>query len=96
MHYPCKCLEGIFIGDLRISPRERSEALMVPHENFVIVVFVADWHIWLHHVKATAVDSVDELQHFLVNHPPLYPKLRKQTVTPNDQMSVAVVHGSCI
>lgn len=66
MHYPRKCLEGIFVGDLRIRPRKWSEALMVPHENLVIIVLVVDRNIWLHDVKAAAVDSVNELQQFLV------------------------------
>ena len=62
MHDPRKCLEGIFVGELRIRPRKWSEALMVPLENFVIIVLVADGDVWLHDVKAVAVDSVDELQ----------------------------------
>ena len=67
MHYPRKCLEGIFVGDLRIRPRKRSEALMVPHQNLVIIVLVVNRDIWLHDVETVAVDGVDELQQFLVN-----------------------------
>jgi hypothetical protein len=33
--------------------------LVVPHKNFVIVVFVVDGDIWLHDVEAVAVDGVD-------------------------------------
>jgi len=67
VHDPRKCLEGIFVGDLRISPRKWSEALMVPHEDLVVVILVVDGDVWLHDVKAVAVDSVNELQRFLVN-----------------------------
>lgn len=67
MHYPRKCLESIFVGELRICPRKRSEALVVPHENLIIVVLVVNRDIWLHDVKAVAVDSVDELQQLLIN-----------------------------
>ena len=66
MHYPRKCLEGIFVGDLRIRPRKRSEALMVPHQNLVIIVLVVNRDIWLHDVETVAVDGVDELQQFSV------------------------------
>lgn len=67
MHDPRKSLECIFVGDLRIRPRKRSEALVIPHENLVVVVLVADGDIWLHDVKAVAVDGVNKLQQFLVN-----------------------------
>ena len=62
MHDPRKCLEGVFIGKLRICPWEWSEALVIPHENLIIVILVVNGDIWLHDVKAVAVDSVDELQ----------------------------------
>lgn len=67
MHDPRKCLEGIFVGELRICPRKRSEALVVPHENLVIVVLVVNGDIGLHDVEAVTVDSVDELQQLLIN-----------------------------
>ena len=62
MHDPRECLEGIFVGELCIRPWKWSEALMVPHENFVVVVLMISGDVWLHDVKAVAVNSVDELQ----------------------------------
>ena len=67
MHDPRKCLEGIFVGELCIRPWKWSKALMVPHENFVVIVLMVNRDVWLHDVEAVAVDSVDELQYFLVN-----------------------------
>jgi hypothetical protein len=96
VHDPRKCLEGIFVRDLRVRPRKWSEALVVFHEDFVIVVLMVDRHIRLHDVEATAVDSVDELQRISVNRFLSCPQLWERTVTPKDQISVAVVQGSCI
>jgi hypothetical protein len=73
VHGPRKCLESVFVRDLRVRPRKRSEALVVPHENFVIVVLVADGNIWFHDVEAAAIDGIDELisksiENFPIHH----------------------------
>ena len=62
MHDPRERLEGIFVGELCIRPWKWSEALMVPHENFEVVVLMINGDVWLHDVEAVAVNSVDELQ----------------------------------
>jgi hypothetical protein len=51
----------IFVGDLSVRPWKRSEALVVPHKNFEIVVLVAYGNIWFHDVEAAAIDGIDEL-----------------------------------
>ena len=94
-HDPRQSLEGIFVGDFGKGPGEWTKALVVSHDNLVIVIFVAGWYIRFHDVKAFTVDGIDDLRENLSVKVLEVRLLRQRTIMPNDQMSVAVVHGIC-
>jgi len=61
-HDPRQSFEGIFVGDFGKRPGEWAKALMVSHDNLVIVIFMASRNIGFHDVEAFAVDGIDDLR----------------------------------
>jgi hypothetical protein len=51
----------IIVGDLPVRDRERPEPLMLTHDNFLVVHFMAFWFVWLEYVEVETLYEIDEL-----------------------------------